>query len=423
MTTAQSHDDAQAGGTMTRTGTVKPAETPSGSRRYAALALATTAFAANFWAWGLIAPLAPDYRALLELSSLQVSVLVAAPVLLGSLLRIPVGGLTDRYGGRVMFTACSLATLVPLALLSVAEAYPALLLTALLLGVGGASFAVGVPFVNAWFPPRRRGFALGLYGLGNAGTGVAGFTAPAIADTLGRTGLFTTTLAMLAAVAVLFAVTGREAPGQATSPVAFRTRLRRAVRLRTAQDLAGLYAITFGGFVAFGVYLPLYLTDAYDLATADAAASTGGFILLATLARPVGGWRSDRAGGATVLRAALSMVSLAALVLAFEPPTVLATLALLVIAIALGLGNGAVFTLLCVKIPADQVGAVTGFVGAAGGLGGLLPPIVMGLVRQSTGDYAIGLMLLAAVATAGMVHTWWRFVILERIQPDNDPRA
>lgn len=405
---------------MRQSDTPGQAEPSALAGRHTALGLATLAFAANFWAWGVLAPLAPDYRALLGLSDVQASLLVATPVLLGSLLRVPFGGLTDRYGGRVMFTACSVATIVPLGLLTVAEGYAALLAAGLLLGAGGASFAVGVPFVAAWFPAHQRGFALGVYGLGNIGTGAASFTAPAMAGALGRAGLFATMLAVLAGVAALVAVAGRDAPGRAPPTQSVTRRLRSALRLRVARDLAGLYAITFGGFVAFGVYLPTYLTEVYGLATADAAARTGGFIVLATLARPAGGWLSDRRGGAGVLTGALAVVGLAAVVVAFAPPLLPATVALLVIAAALGGGSGAVFELVSSKVPAGLVGSVTGVVGAAGGLGGFLPPLVMGLVREATGDYAIGLMLLATVTAAGTVHTWWRFGVLERIRPQSD---
>lgn len=396
---------------------------PAQPGRYTALALATFGFAANFWAWGLIAPLAPDYRDLLSLPSLRVSVLVATPVLLGSLLRIPIGALTDRYGGRFMFTVCSLAMVIPLAVLSVAESYSVLLVGALLLGLGGATFAIGVPFVNAWFPAHQRGFALGVYGLGNIGTGLAGFSAPGVASVIGRQGLFLAAAAILVLVAVVIGVWARDAPGRQPPSEPFLQRLAVAARLRTAQDLAGLYAITFGGFVAFGVYLPTYLQDVYDLTTIDAAARAGGFITLATVARPVGGWLADRRGGAPVLRAALAVVGVGAVVAAFEANIAVATVAFLSIAAALGVGNGAVFGLVSAHIPLDRVGAVTGLVGAAGGLGGFLPPIVMGLVLEATGAFAIGLMMLSTVAFAGMVHTWWRFIIVERLDLRSDPRV
>jgi NNP family nitrate/nitrite transporter-like MFS transporter len=186
------------------------------------------------------------------------------------------------------------------------------------------------------------------------------------------------------------------------------SRFLAASRLPIARDLAVLYAITFGGFVAFGVYLPTFLKTVYGLGTTDAASRAAGFVVLATLARPVGGWLSDRVSGIKVLQWALGVVAAGAVVTAFQPHIVLATIAFLAMAAALGLGNGAVFALVGTGVPAASVGSVTGLVGAAGGLGGFLPPIVMGLVYQATGDYAIGLMLLSDVALAGLVFTAWR---------------
>ena len=142
--------------------TLPPTASPSppqasAAGRGMALALAAVGLAVNFWAWSLLSPLAPHYQELLGLSPLAVSVMVAVPVIVGSLGRIPLGAATDRYGGRIVFAALSFAVIAPVLFLAFATAYPALLAGGLLLGLGGASFAVGVPFVNAWFPPERRG--------------------------------------------------------------------------------------------------------------------------------------------------------------------------------------------------------------------------------------------------------------------------
>lgn len=375
-----------------------------------ALALATVALAVNFWAWNLLGPLAPSYQELLGLDPLQVSLLVAVPTLVGALARIPVGGLTDRYGGRVMFTAITVAVIAPVLLLSVATSYAALLAGGLLLGLGGASFAVGIPFVNRWVAPQRRGLALGIYGAGNGGTAISGFLSPSIADTYGRPAAFLVVAAALAVTAVAFGLFGRDAPGRTPAADSLRARFTAAVRLTVARDLAVLYAITFGGFVAFGAYLPTFLTSVYDLSVSDAAGRAAGFIVLATAARPVGGALSDRLGGAPVVVAALVVVGLCAIVTAFEPALPVATIGFLSMAAALGIGNGAIFGLLGRRVPTGQVGSVTGLVGAAGGLGGFLPPIVMGLVFQATGSFAIGLMLLSDVALVGAVYGGWRLI-------------
>ncbi len=378
--------------------------------RNLALAVATLAFTVNFWAWSLLSPLAPRYQDLLRLSPLAVSVMVAVPVVVGSLGRVPLGALTDRYGGRVVFALLSFVSIAPVVFLAFATAYPALLAGGLLLGLAGASFAVGVPFVSAWFPPERRGFALGVYGVGNVGTAISSFVTPRVASSAGRPWAFGIVAVALAAIGLAFLVVGRDAPGRPRATQPFSARFAAALRLPVARDLAILYAITFGGFVAFGVYLPTFLKNVYKLtATAtDAASRAAGFVLLATAARPLGGWLADRVSGVSVLLWALGVVAVGAIVTAFQPDIAPATVAFLAMAAALGLGNGAIFALVGKRVPASQVGSVTGVVGAAGGLGGFLPPVVMGLVYQATGDYAIGLMLLSDVALAGLVFAAWR---------------
>src|SRR4030095_12476002 len=304
----------------------------SSSGRGMALALATVGFAVNFWAWSLLSPLAPRYQELLGLSPLAVSVMVAVPVIVGSLGRIPLGALTDRYGGRIVFAILSFVVIAPVLFLAFATAYPALLIGGLFLGLGGAAFAVGVPFVNAWFPPERRGFALGVYGMGNIGTAISGVVSPRVGSSLGRSWAFLIVAVALAPVGLAFLVLGRDAPNRPRATEPFMTpflaaaplplpRTRRrapepamprslaAARLPIARDLAVLYAITFGGFVAFGVYLPTFLKTVYGLGTTDAASRAAGFVVLATLARPVGGWLSDRVSGIKVLQWALGVVA------------------------------------------------------------------------------------------------------------------
>jgi NNP family nitrate/nitrite transporter-like MFS transporter len=135
------------------------------------LAVATTGFMVNFWAWALIGPLGPGIKEKLGLSFAAQSLLVAVPVVVGSLGRIPVGALTDRYGARMMFPLVSLVTILPvLAIAWVQDSYPAMIVAGFFLGIGGTAFAVGVPHVSTWYPPARRGFAIGVFGIGMGGT-------------------------------------------------------------------------------------------------------------------------------------------------------------------------------------------------------------------------------------------------------------
>ncbi len=375
-----------------------------------ALVLATLGFLLNFWAWSLISPLGTAYREELGLTGFQQSVLVAVPVIVGSVGRIPVGALTDRYGARVMFPAVTVLTILPVLFVGlVAETFAALLVGGFLLGLGGTTFAIGVPAVNAWYPPERRGMALGLFGMGTAGTAVAAFTTVALSDARGRSFPFLLVAGVLAVYAVLAALLLRDAPGRSAASGSFWRRTWDVARLPVTLPLALLYAVSFGGFVAFSVYLPAYLRNAYELTQSDAAFRTAGFIVLAVVARPVGGWLSDRFGPDVVLAvtfgAAAVLAGVASLELALVP---VGTVAFLGLAGCLGAAAGACFALVARVAPPDKVGGVTGIVGAAGGLGGFVPPLVMGAFYDTIGDYTPGLALLAVVALACALYTWRR---------------
>ncbi len=363
----------------------------------AALILATVAFTVCFAVWGLVAPLAPLFRERYGLSTTQAGVLVAVPVLLGSLARIPLGIVTDRFGGRLVFTLLLLVLLVPTALIGLTGDYPSLLAISFLLGLAGSSFAVGVPFVAGWFPPVRQGFALGVYGVGNVGTAIASSVAPWVAAVYDWPLAFWLFLPVLLVTAALFWLVGRDAPDRKVQAGGLAERLAVFRARPLTWVLALFYFVTFGGFVAISVYLPTLLVGEYDLERTDAGLRAAGFVVLATLARPLGGHLADRWGGAPVLNLVFLTVGAMAIVLAFEPGMVAITVAFLSIAFVLGLGNGAVFKLVAQYFPA-QTGTVTGLVGAAGGLGGFFPPIVMGLVHDVTESYAIGFMLLSEFA-------------------------
>ena len=377
-------------------------------RRGLMLALATIGFAVNFWAWALLSPLGPRFKEVLELSSFEQALLVAVPVLVGSLGRIPVGALTDRFGGRVMFPLVSAATIVPVLYLGLAghTSLAGLLVGGFFLGIGGTAFAVGVPFVNAWFPPERRGLAIGVFGAGMGGTAISALTTVKLVTAGSEATPFLITAAALAVYALTAYFLLRDAPGRSAPSGSLARRLGVALRLPVTWQASVLYAVVFGGYVAFSVYLPAYLKTAYGLTQADAANRMAGFVLVAVLMRPVGGWLSDRLGPIRVLAAALAVVVVGASVQAFEPPLMpLGTVAFLSMAAALGAGSGAVFALVAKVTPAGKVGSVTGVVGAAGGLGGFLPPLVMGIVYELFGSYALGLVLLAVVASGTLALT------------------
>lgn len=376
---------------------------PRGNTR--ALVLATLAFTVSFYAWSMLGPLGPDLQDLMALSELQLAMLIAVPVLLGSLLRIPLGVITDRHGGRKVFTWLMALTLIPLTGLAIwHESFPWVIGCALFLGLGGASFAVGVPFVSRWYPASQQGMALGLYGMGMGGTVLAGLTAPRIADAWGVSAPFIFGIVLVAAMAVIFGLLARDAPvpratasgGMFSAVTVFRER-------PAAWAPTFYYFVAFGGFVAMFAYLPKLLTAEHALDKPDAAARAAGFALIAVVARPIGGWLADRIGVDAVLSASFIGSAVLAVGLAFGYSSMVPlTVCALAIAAAFGLGTGAVFKLVAQDFP-DRVGAVTGVVGAAGGLGGFFPPLVMAMVNSVTGSYLLGFVLLAITACIALL--------------------
>ncbi|MEU7985500.1 MFS transporter [Streptosporangium canum] len=370
------------------------------------LALATAAFAITFWAWNLIGPLAGSYSRQLGLSPTQTSLLVAIPVLVGSLGRIPIGMLADRLGGRLMFAIVCAVTIVPVLFVGWVDSYGWLLFWGFLLGVGGTSFAVGIPFVNAWYAPERRGFATGVFGAGMGGTALSAFLTPRLVESAGRMQTHVIMAAALAVMAVVMLLFSRNSPAWKPSTAPALPRMREAVKIKATWQCAFLYAVAFGGFVAFSTYLPALLQNVYGFSQTGAGLRDAGFSIAAVAARPLGGVLSDRVGPARVLLVSFAGTAVMALVLAFDPPPEIPAGACFVLmALFLGLGTGGVFALVARLVEPSRVGTVTGLVGAAGGLGGYFPPLVMGVVYSATGAYVIGYVLLAATALAALLYT------------------
>jgi MFS transporter, NNP family, nitrate/nitrite transporter len=359
------------------------------------LALATISFTLSFAAWGLISAFAPSFRAELGLSAQATAFLVAVPVLLGAVARLPIGILTDRFGGRIIFPLLFLWVAVASVIVPAATSYGQLIGYAFLLGLAGSSFAGGIGFVSRWFPPEQQGTALGIYGLGNMGHSAAVFGGPLVAAWLGRDAVFYGVGALSLGWAVVFYAMARNAP-VVKPPATFGAALRVLATERLAWVLSAFYFLTFGGFVAFSVYLPTLLRDEFALTLTDAGFRTAGFVVLATLTRPLGGMLSDQIGGARVLSGVFAGIVPFALLLMW-PSMIPFTVGALGCAALLGVGNGAVFKLVPQFFP-HTTATVTGLVGAMGGLGGFFPPLVLGFFRDVLGTVWPGFGLLALTA-------------------------
>jgi MFS transporter, NNP family, nitrate/nitrite transporter len=373
-----------------------------------ALFLSTTAFAVSFAVWGLIAALAPNFTQLYNLTATQKSVMIAVPVLLGSIGRLFSGMLADKFGGRKVMAALLIFSALPAVAIAFSTSFNQLVIFGLFLGVAGTTFPVGVGFTSRWFPPAKQGTALGVYGMGNIGQSVAVFLAPVLAIALGD---WRSVFFIFAAVTLIWGVVfylSAENDATTARPRSLNEMLHPLKTSKTAWILSLFYFLTFGGFVALALYMPTFLRELFNLTPTDAGARTAGFVVLATLMRPIGGILADKLGGAKVLLVVFAAIALFAPLLSWVS-IIPFTIGALGCAAALGLGNGAVFKLVPQYFP-KETATVTGLVGAFGGLGGFFPPLELGFVKDATGSYTIGFLLLSAFALLCLAVNYFFFV-------------
>ncbi|UOF91859.1 MFS transporter [Fodinisporobacter ferrooxydans] len=368
------------------------------------LILQTLSLFVGFMVWVILSSLMPFIKEDIPLTPTQITWVTAVPVILGSVLRLPVGFWTNRFGARKMFVLSLIILVFPVYYLSIAHSFVDLIIGGFLLGIGGAIFSVGVTSLPKYYPREKHGFVNGIYGAGNIGTAITAFTAPIVANHFGWSFTIRLFLALLALFAVLNFFFGDKL--EQKEKVSFTGQVRSVYRNELLWFLGLFYFITFGSFVAFTVYLPNFLVAHFHLAKVDAGFRTAGFIVLATLLRPVGGWMGDRWDSLKVLSFVFGGFTIAAILLSFMPSITLYTLGCLTIAMCAGIGNGAVFKLVPTYFR-KQAGIANGIVSAMGGLGGFFPPLILTILFNLTGSYSIGFMALSEVALASVVIAIW----------------
>ncbi|WP_156389987.1 MFS transporter [Paenibacillus sp. Root444D2] len=376
-----------------------------------ALGLSTMAMMASFVIWSVFSPIAGQIQELFHLSTIQKSVLIATPVLLGSILRIPMGIYTDRFGGKRVFASTMLFLVIPLLLAGWVHSYWLLLLCALFIGMAGTTFAISLTYVSRWFPPERQGLVLGLAGLGNLGGAAASYALPFVFNSYGLEWVFWSLAIMIVIVTALFWIGTKDLP----APAKVKTFKQSMVVLKEPSTwyLSTFYFLTFGGFVAFSVYLPTFLKDLFQLSATEAGVKTAGFVVIATLIRPLGGYLADRIGSRRVLVVVFAGIIITSLAMSVSLHQFTGfSASCLTAAALLGVGNGAVFKMVP-EVSSGNTGAVTGIVGAAGGVGGFFPPIILGIVKDLSGAYTIGfvMLMLFACGCLYMNHATKRMVI------------
>lgn len=353
-------------------------------------------FDVSFMVWVLLGPLGTYVAEDLHLAPAQKGLLTAVPLLGGSLFRLILGPMADRFGGRRVGLAGMLLTLIPLALGWLwASSLSQLFMVGLLLGVAGASFAVALPLASRWYPPEHQGLAMGIAGAGNSGTLLATLFAPRIAEHIGWHGVFGLAMIPISIVALMFLCLAKDSPTHVAPKSA--ADYFRALREPDAVWFCVLYSMTFGGFVGLASFLSIFFHDQYGVSKVHSADLTTLCVFSGSFLRPVGGYLADRLGGIRMLQLLFGGVLALALAVAQLPAVGLVTVLFFVLMALLGMGNGSVFQLVPQRFP-KEIGIITGLVGAAGGVGGFFLPSLMGAVKGSTGSFSTGFLLLGGYA-------------------------
>lgn len=377
------------------------------------LVVATVLFTIFFAVWMMFAIVGLPMRKELGLSDSEFALLVAIPVLTGSLLRVPVGIATDLVGGRIMMIGLLVLTAIPTWFVSQVESYDAALLLALGLGLAGTSFAVGIAWVSAWYPADHQGFALGVFGAGNVGASITKLLAPTLVTAVGTAGLLgglipggwrfvpaVYAIALVIAACVVPFVTPRHdrKPSKGRS-IAEMSRPLKHVRV---WRFGFYYVVVFGAYVGLALWLPKYYVDVYGFSLRDAGFMTALFIFPASLLRPLGGWLSDRYGARRITAISFGGIGLASAALCFTMTVLPFALVVFFIGVSMGIGKASVYTYIPQYFPKD-VGAVGGLVGAIGGLGGFVLPLLFAWAKgvtdrpESTFYVMVGLAFVSAV--------------------------
>ncbi len=358
-------------------------------------------FDISFMVWVLVGALANSIVQDFNLSDAEKGLMVALPILGGAVLRLVLGVMADYLGGRRTGLIGLLLTLAPLLLGWLwADSFSKILLMGLLLGVAGASFAVALPLASRWYPPQHQGLAMGIAGAGNSGTALATFFAPRIAEVAGWQAVFGLALIPVGLTLVCFFIFAKDSPNQ-PPPKRWADYLV-VLRQQDTWWFCFFYSVTFGGFVGLASFLSIFFHSQYGLSRVQAGSLATVCVIAGSFLRPLGGYLADRLGGIHLLSILYFAVAVLMLDMATMPPLVWGTLLMILTMGLLGLGNGAVFQLVPQRF-AQEIGIVTGIVGAAGGIGGFFLPMLLGAAKQWTGGFGPGVLIFALIASAAAI--------------------
>ncbi|MEB7811754.1 nitrate/nitrite transporter [Staphylococcus xylosus] len=377
------------------------------------LTLQSLSLVVGFMAWSIIAPLMPFISQDVHITSSQLSIILAIPVILGSILRVPFGYLTNIIGAKWVFFCSFIILLFPIYFLSHAQSPKMLMISGFFLGVGGAVFSVGVTSIPKYFPKDRVGLANGIYGMGNIGTAISSFLAPPIAGIIGWQSTVRGYLIVIVLFAIFMFLLGDSKEPKIKVPLVKQYKI--LIKDLRLYYLSLWYFITFGSFVAFGLFLPNFLVQNFSINEVDAGIRAGVFIALATFLRPLGGVLGDKFNAVTLLICDFLLMITGAITLGLSSHILLFTIGCLLISMCAGLGNGLIFKLVPTYF-GKEAGSANGIVSMMGGLGGFFPPLVIAFITSLTGTSHFSFILLAifgVIALITMIHIMKR----EKLNP------
>lgn len=397
---------------------------------WSVLIVSTWAFTVCFMVWMMFAVIGIPIKKTLGLNATEFGLLTAMPVLTGSLFRVPLGIWTDRFGGRIVFAALMAVTVIPIWMLPYATQYWQFLAIGLVIGLAGASFSVGTPYVARWFPKQQQGMAMGIFGAGNAGAAVNNFLAPVLLVSFGWAMVPHVYAAiMLGTVLLFWLFTYQHSDHVVHDQTGFFHQLR-ALRDPRVLKYSQFYSIVFGGYVALALWMVQYYVNEFHLDIRVAAVLAAAFTLPGGVLRAVGGWLSDKYGAHRVTWWVLWVGWVALFLLSYPQTdfTVMTTRGpetfhiglnvytftglMFILGIAFSFGKASVFKYIADDFPTNM-GTVSGIVGLAGGMGGFLLPIMFGALLDLTGIRSTAFMLMYGVVSVSLI--WMFFTEVRRI--------
>ena len=339
------------------------------------------------------------------LSPAQKGLMVGIPILGGSLLRIPMGLLADRFGGKRMGIIGMLLTIIPLVWgWKFGNSFTEVQAFGFLLGIAGASFAVALPLASRWYPPEHQGLAMGIAGAGNSGTVLATLFAPRIAEAYGWHGVFGVSLIPLLVAFVVFIIFAKDSPN-APKPQKLSQYLA-IVKIKETWIFSFFYSLSFGGFVGLTSYLGIFFVDQYGISKVTAGDMVTIAVFAGSFVRPIGGYFADRLGGTNLLIRLFFLAAIMLGLIGFLLPIYVALPLFILAMLIFGVANGALFQVIPTRFP-REVGIFTGFVGAAGGLGGFFLPNILGTFKELTGSYSFGFWWIGATYMVALLLIFW----------------